>query len=147
MQVIYFYFTCLLIEAIMERERARERERSLLCIFTLAFINTWYSLILVTRNINPNIGWCQNLTYFDAGYNNLTGSIPSSIGGLKQLQTLSLEGNQLTGKLCDGQTKLWNQTLLIHNQTVNIWSFLIFVCRGWLLCKSISIKTHAYKRN
>ena len=80
------------------------------------------SLILVTGNINPNIGWCTNLTYFDVGYNNLTGSIPSSIGGLKQLRTLYLEGNPLTGKLCDGQTKSLNQTILIHNQIVNIWS-------------------------
>ena len=76
---------------------------------------------------------------------NVQGSIPSSIGGLKQLQTVYLEGNPLTGKLCDGQTKLLNQALLIHNQIVNIWSLIIFICNKWLLCKNISIKTHAYK--
>ena len=61
---------------------------------------------LITGNIPPNIGQCQNLTYLDVGYNNLIGSIPSSIGDLKQLQTLSFYNYQLTGKPCNTQTYL-----------------------------------------
>ena len=78
------------------------------------------SLNLVTGNIPPNFGWYQNLTYLDASSNFLIGSIPSSIGDLKKLQSLTFQTNQLTGKLCDSQTKLSNQTFLIHRQIANI---------------------------
>lgn len=66
----------------------------------------WSLFNLVAGDIPPNIGYCQNLTYFDVSFNNLHGSIPSSIGDLKELQTLYFYENQLTGKLCDNQTQI-----------------------------------------
>ena len=70
---------------------------------------------LVTGYIPPNLGWCQSLTYLDGSQNHLIGSIPSSIGDLKRLQTLIFDHNQLTGEPCDTQTKLSNQILPTHN--------------------------------
>ena len=63
-------------------------------------------LNLLTGIIPPILGYCQNLTYLDVSFNNLIGDIPSSIGDLKQLQTLHLNANQLTSKL--SQTELLN---------------------------------------
>ena len=76
------------------------------------------SLNLLTGIIPPNLEYSQNLTYLDVSFNNLIGDIPSSIGDLKQLQTLYLTANQLTGKL--SQNQLLNQALLIHTQVANI---------------------------
>ena len=76
------------------------------------------SLNMLTRIILPNLGYCQNLTYIDVSSNNLIGDIPSSIGDLKQLQTLYIGGNQLIGKL--SQNQLLNQASFIHTQVANI---------------------------
>ena len=113
----YFSYTYLRLEINMWIERKRVRDRSALSFIHQSYYKhlilvlmrqnlTWSSLNLITGNIPPNIGWCQNLTYLDVSYNHLIGGIPSSIGDLKQLQTLYLEENQLTGKPCNTQTYL-----------------------------------------
>ena len=78
------------------------------------------SLNLFIGIIPPDLGYCQNLTYLDVSSNNLSGDIPSSIGDLRQLQTLYLYANQLTGKL--SQTRLLNQALLLHNEDANFFN-------------------------
>ncbi|KAJ9189787.1 hypothetical protein P3X46_001041 [Hevea brasiliensis] len=42
---------------------------------------------------------CVSMTQFEAAYNQISGSLPPSIGNLKKLQCLDLRGNRLSGNL------------------------------------------------
>ncbi|MFC1820860.1 leucine-rich repeat domain-containing protein, partial [Thermodesulfobacteriota bacterium] len=54
----------------------------------------------------------NNITDINLGYNNITGTIPASIGDLTELQSLTISGNQLTGTIPPELGNLSNLTAL-----------------------------------
>lgn len=60
---------------------------------------------------------CGSMIMFEAAYNQISGSLPPSIGNLKKLQCFDLRGNRLSGTLPNqlGNLKLVNSILLGRN--------------------------------
>ncbi|GFY88740.1 receptor-like protein kinase 2 [Actinidia rufa] len=63
---------------------------------------------------------CRSLIFFDASENDISGSMPQSIGELKSLVLLDLSGNKLNGLIPHGLANLRNLTvLLLNNNTLS----------------------------
>ena len=66
----------------------------------------------LTGSIPSSLGNLTNLEFLNLRGNQLTGSIPSSLGNLTNLETLHLDNNQLTGSIPSSLGNLRNLTYL-----------------------------------